>query len=244
MKPGELMAKVLATKGLHNPNAAAEAIAAAGHSKKGALQAALQAALRRFIDLGSPLRQSTMTPICDFLQIDPSVFASEAAATAEAARRGYIPKELANVELAQPPRNDRKYPVISSVQAGEWREIVENFRQDDVNEWLPSMYDLGPNGYCLRVRGISMRDKSEGATYSFNEGLVLHVNPDLTPVPGQFVIVRREGTKEATFKRYVILDGEHYLMALSPDWPTRYLKLEPDDVSSGVVKGSTMANLP
>jgi SOS-response transcriptional repressor LexA len=74
--------------------------------------------------------------------------------------------------------------------------------------------------------------------------MLLQVSPDLDPVPGQFVIVRREQEKEAVFKRYVVLDGEPYLEAINPDWPTHYLKMQEGDVFCGVVVDASFGNLP
>jgi len=83
--------------------------------------------------------------------------------------------------------------------------------------------------------------------YSFAEGMILHVDAgQLDPRPGQFVIVRREGGKGATFKRYVLLEGEPFLEAINPDWPKelKFLKLQPGDQWCGVVVDASIGNLP
>lgn len=142
------------------------------------------------------------------------------------------------------PDTHGPYPLISHVQAGIWTSIVDTFQRNDAEEWLSSHCDLGPHGYMLRVQGDSMKNPS--GEYSFTDGMILHVNPSMEPVPGQFVIVRRQSTLEATFKRYVMLDGEPYLFAINPDWPRekRYLKLMPGDVWCGVVVTASYKRLP
>lgn len=76
-----------------------------------------------------------------------------------------------------------------------------------------------------------------GEPYSFPDGMLIYVNPHIDPVPGQFVIARRRGIgKEATFKRYTLIDGEPYLEALNPNWPNRYIKMEEGDTICGVVR--------
>jgi len=136
------------------------------------------------------------------------------------------------------------YPLISEVQAGEWTELCNLFEAGDAEEWLSSARNLGPHGYLLRVNGESM--KNPDGRYSFSEGMILHVNPDLDPLPGQFVVVRREGTEQAVFKRYVKLDGEPYLEAINPEWPKdrKYLKLQEGDTWCGVVMDASLGNLP
>lgn len=136
----------------------------------------------------------------------------------------------------------RKYPLVSFVQAGGWTEICDNFQPGDADEWYPSAKNLGPHGYMLRVKGKSMY--APGEKYSFPEGMLLHVNPSMEPVPGQFVIVRRNGSQEATFKRYIMIDGEPYLEAINPNWPEKYLKLLPGDDWCGVVVDASMNSLP
>ena len=140
----------------------------------------------------------------------------------------------ANIASGPDIRSVRMYPVISCVQAGDWTDIYDNFQPGDADEWRESHKDLGANGYVLRVQGDSMTG-SAGAEYSFPAGFLLYVNPSLDALPGKFVIVRREGEQKATFKRYVMVDGEPYLEALNPMWPNRYLKLLKGDVFCGVV---------
>ncbi len=135
------------------------------------------------------------------------------------------------------------YPLISKVQAGMWSGLCEQFQPHHAQEWLPSTKNLGRCGYMLRVDGKSMENPS--GRHNFAEGMVLHVNPDLTPDPGQYVVVRRNGTQEATFKRYVLIDGEKYLEAINPDWPKdmKYLPLQPGDEWCGVVVDASLGGL-
>lgn len=136
------------------------------------------------------------------------------------------------------------YPLISEVQAGMWTELCDNFAPGDADEWLPSTKNLGPHGYMLRVVGKSM--ENPGGRPSFPEGMILHVKPGCVPVPGQFVIVRREHTKEATFKKFILIEGSPYLEAINPDWPKdeKYLKLQPGDEWCGVVVDASLGGLP
>ena len=151
-------------------------------------------------------------------------------------------EERSNVSAG--PQAHGPYPLISQVQAGAWTELCDGFAPGDAEEWLPSTRNLGKCGYLLRVSGKSM--ENPGGRYHFPEGMILHVNPDLDPVPTQFVVVRRESTQEATFKRYVLLEGQPYLEAINPDWPKdmKYLKLQKGDTWCGVVVDASLGGLP
>lgn len=83
-----------------------------------------------------------------------------------------------------------------------------------------------------------------GSPFSFPPGVLLHVNPEKDPTPGQFVIVRRSGENVATFKRLAMVDGELFLEAINPDWPRRYLPLKEGDAFCGVVVDASFGNLP
>jgi SOS-response transcriptional repressor LexA len=135
------------------------------------------------------------------------------------------------------------YPVISEVQAGNWTELCDNFQPGDADEWRPSTKNLGRCGYMLRVRGRSMTNPN--GSPSFTDGMLLHVNPDIDPIPGHFVIVRRSSTNETTFKRYIQIEGAPYLEAINPDWPKeeKYLKLMPGDAWCGVVVDASLGGL-
>lgn len=168
-------------------------------------------------------RQSTLKPLADYFGTKVSDLMETDLTSNEA-----------NFEDGPNFRSRRGYPVISWVQAGEWTALCDNFEPGDAEEWRACHKDLGRCGYALRVKGKSMT-APEGEPYSFPEGIVLYVNPDMEALPGKFVIVRRNQTKEATFKRYILVDGEPYLEAINPDWPNRYLKLAEGDQFCGVV---------
>lgn len=148
-----------------------------------------------------------------------------------------------NVEAGPDIKGKGRYPLISWVQAGEWTEICDNFQPGDAEEWPSSHHNLGECGYMLRVQGDSMT-APPGSKYSFPDGVLLHVNPDIEAVPGKFVIVRRGTEGVATFKRLSLVDGEPFLEAINPDWPRRYLKIQEGDVFCGVVVDASFGNLP
>ena len=128
----------------------------------------------------------------------------------------------------------RKYPLISYVQAGEFAECIDTFQPGDAETFHLSPKDLGPRGYMLRVDGDSMTNPA--GPFSFPAGMMLHINPDIEALPGDFVVAKRTRENQATFKQLAMVDGELYLHAINPIWPTPYIKLVEGDAIIGKLK--------
>lgn len=69
--------------------------------------------------------------------------------------------------------------------------------------------------FALRVTGDSMEPE-------FTEGMVLIIEPELDPLPGDFVIAKNGGD-ETTFKQLVKDGTEWYLKPLNPRYPIKAL---------------------
>jgi SOS-response transcriptional repressor LexA len=126
-------------------------------------------------------------------------------------------------------------PLVSSVQAGEWSEIVDNFAPGDAEDWIPCVAKHSPQTIALRVEGESMHAPGERRSYA--SGDIIFVDPNREAKSGDRVVVRLEGQKEATFKQLVIEDGKVLLKALNPDWKPRYLEVNSAAHMVGVVIG-------
>ncbi|HDN9021744.1 TPA: helix-turn-helix domain-containing protein [Aeromonas salmonicida] len=125
-----------------------------------------------------------------------------------------------NVESAVIPQGGR-VPILSYVQAGNWREICEQATGFDGNvEYVTASVDIGPRGFGLWLRGNSMAPQ-------FNEGDLVIVDPDEQPRPGDFVVAKN-GSDEATFKKYrprgIDEHGQEVfeLVPLNDDYPPMY----------------------
>lgn len=125
-----------------------------------------------------------------------------------------------NVEPAVIPQGKR-IPVISYVQAGNWREMCEQATTFDGNvEYVTASVDIGPCGFGLWMRGDSMLPQ-------FKEGDLIIVDPDEVPQPGDYVVARN-GNNEATFKKYrprgIDENGQEVfeLVPLNDDYPSMH----------------------
>jgi len=134
---------------------------------------------------------------------------------------------FSNTELG--PDVQGTVPLVSWVQAGQMQAVIDN-NPPGVGERIATTYRVRLHTYALRVRGDSMEPK-------FPEGAILIVEPDESPEPGAFVIVRQNGD-EATFKQLMQDGGRRYLKPLNPRYPI--LELAPDAVFCGVVKRMEM----
>lgn len=118
-------------------------------------------------------------------------------------------------------------PVISWVQAGNWKEVIE--ADGDIPR-VPTTYKVREHTYALRVEGDSMEP-------TFPRGCLIVVEPGEDPLPGQFVIVR-QGGNEATFKQLIQDGGTYMLKPINDRYPI--MPMQPGAVFCGVVKQMMM----
>ncbi|MDX7693595.1 S24 family peptidase [Aeromonas caviae] len=145
--------------------------------------------------------------------------------------------ELSNVEPAVIPQGSR-VPILSYVQAGNWREMCEQATTFDGNvEYVTASVDIGPCGFGLWVRGNSMEPR-------FSEGDLLLADPDVAPKPGDYVIAKN-GSEEATFKKYrprgIDETGRDVfeLVPLNEDFPTLHSDRQPITIIATVIEHRT-----
>ena len=98
-------------------------------------------------------------------------------------------------------------PVISWVQAGEWRDI-EHYDLDDA-EFIQVTKAI-KDGFALRVQGDSMQPE-------FADGDIIVIDPHASQDNNSYVVAIHDG--KATFKK-LVFDGETpYLKPLNPQYP-------------------------
>lgn len=100
--------------------------------------------------------------------------------------------EHANVAPAAPAT--RVIPVINYVQAGDPKEIVDDYAPGMGFDQITTDLELGPHAFALVIKGNSMEP-------DFKEGDKVIIDPSVEPQPGDFVVAKCP-TQEATFKKY------------------------------------------
>ncbi len=120
-------------------------------------------------------------------------------------------------------------PLLSSVQAGAFKEVLDSgYSGGDGVVMIPTTVPVNRYTFALRVQGDSMEPR-------FTEGMLLIVEPELDPQPGDYVIVKN-GSEETTFKQLIKDGADWYLKPLNPRYPIRALG---KDTIVGVVRGVT-----
>lgn len=108
----------------------------------------------------------------------------------------------------------RRIPVLSYVQAGELTEARDVTDLTGELEYVLADSDVPETCFALRIDGDSMQPE-------FKEGDIVIIDPDLCPMPGEFVVAKNGG-HEATFKKYRPLGigiDDFELVPLNPDYP-------------------------
>lgn len=107
-------------------------------------------------------------------------------------------------------------PLISDIQAGMFKEFVDNsYPGDGQHERIATGVPVKRHTFALRVVNDSMEPE-------FKEGMVLIVEPELDALPGDYVIAKN-GHEETTFKKLVKDGADWYLKPLNPSYPTKPL---------------------
>ena len=117
-----------------------------------------------------------------------------------------------------PRPSGQPVPLLATVPAGNWREVVDAYAMGGADSYVMALEDVGAHGFALRVEGNSMEPE-------FHAGEVIFINPDRQPNPGDFVVARNHKL-ECTLKKYrprgLNERGEEYfeLVPLNEDYPT------------------------
>ena len=108
----------------------------------------------------------------------------------------------------------RHIPILSYVQAGAMTEKRDLQDIEGNLEYVLADADVPETCFALRIDGDSMEPE-------FRAGDIVIIDPDLCPMPGEFVVAKNNG-HEATFKKFRPLGvgtEAFELMPLNPDYP-------------------------
>lgn len=128
--------------------------------------------------------------------LDPGLPFGERAAASMCAKLGLPERwfEAGATNVLPAEVGARRIPVISAVQAGNFREIVDAFATGDGDGFIHTDMDVSPYTFALQIEGRSMLPE-------FVEGDRVIIDPDVRPQSGDYVVARdRKGG--ATFKKY------------------------------------------
>lgn len=109
-------------------------------------------------------------------------------------------------------------PLVSEVEAGNYT-VIDNFKPTTLFDTVPVSVPVKKHTYALRVHGDSMVSETGD---SFPAGSILIVEPEMEPMPGDYVIAVNDAS-ETTFKQLVKDGGDLYLKPLNNRYPIKPL---------------------
>jgi SOS-response transcriptional repressor LexA len=122
--------------------------------------------------------------------------------------------------------HSKPVPLISSVAAGNWKDIGDNYDPKDEQDWVLSTATTSENAFALRIQGDSMEP-------DIKDNEIVIVDPLRIAEHNSIVIVIQNGNTEATCKQLVIDGGKRYLKPINPRYPI--MEMQADARLCGVV---------
>ena len=122
--------------------------------------------------------------------------------------------------------HSKPVPLISSVAAGNWKDIGNDYDPKDEQDWVLSTVTTGENAFALRIQGDSMEP-------DIKDNEIVIVDPQRITAHNSIVIVIQNGNTEATCKQLVVEGGKRYLKPINPRYPI--MEMQEDARICGVV---------
>jgi len=93
----------------------------------------------------------------------------------------------------------RRIPVLNYIQAGNPKEAIDDYvagdGMDEITVDADLAQEISMTAFALVVQGNSMEPE-------FKEGDVVIIDPNVKPLPGDYVVAKLGASGEATFKKY------------------------------------------
>lgn len=173
-----------------------------------------QGAVGHYLNGRNALNVEVASGFARLLQVSISDFSPSIAA--KVAEQAASLNGESNVKYIGEYRPGKRYPVLSSVQAGAWSEACEPYTLKDIDLWLDSDAHIQGEAFWLKVEGDSM---TAPVGLSIPEGTFVLFDTGREPSNGSLVIAKLSDSNEATFKKLIIDGGQRYLKGLNPAWP-------------------------
>ena len=125
---------------------------------------------------------------------------------------------LSGLRADSPPDIRAVVPLVSEVEAGNYT-VIDNFQPNLDFDTVPTRIDVKRHTYALRVHGDSMVSETGD---SFPPGSILIVEPEMIPLPGDYVIALNVDN-QTTFKQLVKDGSDLYLKPLNSRYPIKPL---------------------
>lgn len=170
-----------------------------------------QAAFSAYLTGRTPLNMSAVGKLAKFFKVLPEDISPSMAHEMSSAMTP-VEDRQPNFEIINRPV--KSIPVLTYVQAGNWRECITQ----PADEYVFAHVTVSDRTFAARIKGTSMMP-------DFKEGEIIIIDTEVIPQPGDFVLAQNE-QQEATFKKYRARgcgdDGRDIfdLVPINPDYAT------------------------
>ncbi len=142
-----------------------------------------QGAVGHYLNGRNALNVEVASGFARLLQVSISDFSPSIAA--KVAEQAASLNGESNVKYIGEYRPGKRYPVLSSVQAGAWSEACEPYTLKDIDLWLDSDAHIQGEAFWLKVEGDSM---TAPVGLSIPEGTFVLFDTGREPINGSLVI--------------------------------------------------------
>ena len=132
--------------------------------------------------------------------------------------------ETPNTPL-QPASLCVRHPVLSSLQAARWHELLPDAPPEVIEAWIESDAPLYGAGFWVRITNDAMESP---VGLSIPEGAYVLFDTVREVMAGDLVMVGIRDHSEPIFRKLVADAGKQYLKALNPVWPISMLDEQVD----------------
>lgn len=115
-----------------------------------------------------------------------------------------------------------EYPLFDTRRLAEVYGDKKEPLKSDAMRLIETSKKASDKAFWLIVSGDSMT--SQGGGISFPSGILILIEPLITPAPGDFCAVYLEDEKQVTFKRFIIDAGTQYLQSLNSGYKLTVVK--------------------
>lgn len=126
----------------------------------------------------------------------------------------------ANGGAAEAPRQPNiLVPIVNRAEASDWAGLGELTSSESAEGFLHTDLPVSGSALAVVIDGRSMEP-------DFQPGDKVIIDPMVPPRPGDFVMAKRDGDQEATFRKYRLKSRDETggdaidLLPLNPDWPS------------------------
>lgn len=117
-----------------------------------------------------------------------------------------------NVTFDPSPKNLKRVPVISFVQASSWAEAVDSYEPGDGQDFLLIEHEGGEMVFSVIVNGDCMEEE-------FRQGDKILVDPEKEVQSGDYALIKDLISDEVTFKKVILTEkGGAILQPLNPKY--------------------------